>query len=468
MPSRDALAILLLPAVMFSAQAQTGETPKLSGEAFALADEAYKLHAQGQYDEALKKTDEALALAPEASQLQSLKRDLHFAKGSAEDYEKAEELNGKLLIKNPQDPALYLFRVYLRQRQGRLEEAIQCALDIEKLQGVKPDAVRQAQTAAAYVHLAKKDDASAVSAFKKGLGADSSSGAWLDAAYAAKRLGQNDEADRCFRGALDAAEVGAPETSASPMSLQTRFGLRRELSDNSREFGLNGTTTHRQVGYIRGLSVEQKAVQQSLEFFWQPKQFYSQGRHIQLYGQMFANLYDPASTASAGDSMQGVLGLRVKPFGSENLVLGVQKMVKLGKSSMDDWMFRAGYSACAGTDMQPWSREGWSYFSFYTEGAYLVKKQQYSHSLEGRLGRNWMLGGTTVLTPYLMTAGDYSNLALPSFAGSVGAGITLRHWFRQTKHKAPASWVELTLQGHAKLSEADRSEGMFASLSFWF
>ena len=54
--------------------------------------------------------------------------------------------------------------------------------------------------------------------------------------------------------------------------------------------------------------------------------------------------------------------------------------------------------------------------------------------------------------------------------GSLGAGpgLTLRRWFRETDHKAPQSYIELTVQYRVRVSGDKRAEGVFASLTASF
>ncbi len=568
------ISILALPALAASPEATPGAMPEslsapLQGEAYRKTEEAYSLQKVGDHQGALEAVDGALALAPNHPDLLRLKQEVLLAVGSLD---LADALNGELLKKTPSDASLRLFRVYLRQRQGRLAEGSTEAAGIVTLPGISPEIRRQAclvlvdllqaqekpvealaalevikdersvevlsrkafllqalnrpedacsaftdalslepegaerrtllqglraaaRTAGrsdeefsvlqqlhvldpadrqssldlAYALLNRKRDPEALKLFQEALAPGSAEGAWLDAAYLAKRLGRNTEAARCFRAALDARKDIGTTGSSSASKIEQDFGIRREVEGLERTWGVVLGTSYRQDTFLPG-ATSQKILQQGLEVYWQPKALALNGRNVQFFTQAFENLYTDPKGVTGGPTLQGVFGVRAKPFSSQNLVLTAQKMVKLGSGTLDDWMFRAAYSRDKGQDLCPW-KDRWTYWSLYTEGASFARTGQYVHQLETRLGESWRLpvnGGRNVLSPYLVLAGDYDSRAVDRTAGGFGLGLTLRRWFRQDAHRAPASWVELTLQERAKLTKATRADGFFVTLTCWF
>ena len=559
-PLSTAFCLLLLTAPVALAQAP----PPLEGEAYRLAEQAYRLQAAGDPSGALRSVEAALLLAQGHPQLLNLKLDLLFAAGSLEE---ADALSRNLLAQQPSDPRLLLFRIYLLQRQGRSGEALRDAAQVLALPGLPESSRRQARLAMADLHqsrgnpaealaaleplrgepsmevqsrraflllaagqagqacpafeealalkpdrlqrrtlllglrdasraakrpegelkalqdlraddpsdrsaaldlayalLARGRDAEALDQFALALDGGNPAGAWLDAGYAAKRLGRNAEAARFFARGIDA------RASLDPRDPKLDHGLRREVESLERTWGLVSGTAFRQGGLLPGIASQQKVLQQGLEAYWQPEVLARNGRMVQFFVQTFETLYSGSAGTTGGPTLQGVIGVRAKPFASENLVLTAQKLVKLGRDSMDDWMFRAAYSRDEGLDLRPW-QDHWDYWTFYTEGAAFAESGHYIHQGEIRAGHVWRLpvaGGRNTLAPHIVLAGEFDNRLDRRYAGGVGLGASLRHWFREDRHRAPASWVEFTIQGRAQLTGASRGGGLFLNLTCWF
>jgi len=542
----------------------SAQTPPLRSEAYRLAEEAYRLQAEKNLIGALNLVNTALTKSHDHPQLLALKRDLLYAMGSLAE---SDALNESLLAKTPGDGKLLLFRVYLRQRQGRLADALegaeqlgrdtsisgddrrqawlikadllgalgknaealrvldqlagekaldvqsrrafllfsvgqytsaclafQSALDLSPdpiqrrtlLQGQR-EAARMANVAEmelkaleelrgldrgdhyialelAYAYLARHRDAEALAEFSMGLDDKSLPGAWLDAAYAAKRLGRNAEATQYFSRGIDARkEAGLTDP-------QFDYGLRREVETLTRSWGLVSGTFYRQGILLPGVASQDKILQQGLEAYWQPEVLARNGRMVQVFAQTFENLYSGNAATTGGPTLQGVVGVRAKPFVSENVVLTAERLVALGGRSLNDWMFRAAYSRDSGLDLRPWDQD-WNYWSLFTEGATFASTGHYVHQVEVRAGHSWRLGtgeGRDVLSPHLVLAGDFDNRLDPRTAGGFGLGASIRHWFREDSHRAPASWLELTLQSRAQVGSATRDKGFFLILAGWF
>ena len=539
------------------------QEPPLRGETYRLAEESYRLQAAHDLMGALSLANTALTMAKEHPQLLALKRDLLYSMGSLPE---ADALNEDLLVKTPGDTKLWLFRIYLRQRQGRLTEALEDANQVEGNPGISPEDRRQARLVMAdlfqaqgrhtealkilmpysgdkdldiqsrraflllgdgqypsacqafqgalqlspnpdqrrtllqglcdaarknkqadlelraledlrrlnpqdrraalelaYACLVRHRDTEALDHFSAGLDDQSLPGAWLDAAYVAKRLGRNSEAVHYFTQGIDARRASG---QTSP---EFDYGLRREVETLSRSWGLVSGTFYRQSILLPGAASQNKVLQQGLETYWQPEFLTRNGRMVQVFAQVFENLYSGNTAPTGGPTLQGVVGIRAKPFSSENVVLTAEKLVALGRYSLNDWMFRAAYSMDAGLDLRPWDRD-WNYWSLFTEGAAFARTGQYVHQLEVRAGHAWRMStsnGRDVLAPHVVLAGDFDNRADSQYAGGLGIGASLRHWFREDQHHAPASWLELTLQARAQLGSTGRGKGLFLTLTGW-
>ncbi|GER06448.1 hypothetical protein JCM17843_07580 [Kordiimonadales bacterium JCM 17843] len=57
---------------------------------------------------------------------------------------------------------------------------------------------------------------------------------------------------------------------------------------------------------------------------------------------------DGAAPTPHDESLQGGVGLKLKPFASQSIIIGVERLISLGAFSRDDWLFRASASKGAG------------------------------------------------------------------------------------------------------------------------
>lgn len=307
-------------------------------------------------------------------------------------------------------------------------------------------------------------NAEALAAFKAALGPASPSADYLDAAYSAKALGRNAEARGLFEGAIAAAP---PDKPLPPAEL---FGIRREVETLSRTWGGSLSTFYHQGALLPGYSSGAHAVQEGAEAYYQPDALSSNGRWIQVYATGFETIHDAPGQATGGPTSQPSVGVRAKPFQSQNLVLSLQRLLKGGRLSQQDWMYQLGYSADTGMDLKA-GVPSWTYAYVYTDTAWFQDSRHFVQTCEARLGKSFLLdslGGGTVLIPHLVAGGDYDNRLASKPSSGAGAGFALRQWFRQTRFQAPASYAELVVQYRFKAGQAERGGGTFATFTLWF
>jgi tetratricopeptide (TPR) repeat protein len=298
--------------------------------------------------------------------------------------------------------------------------------------------------------------------FRASLGAGSSAPQWFDAAYLAKRAGLNEPAAADFKAGL--------EKDPDWGNAAARFGLRREVETLERRWGAVLSSTYRVGGLIPGQNLNQRVLQQGAEVYYQPESLMRDGRMVQVFVQGFETLWTAGQGTTGKDTIQGSWGVRAKPLSDENLVLTVQRLFKGGRLATQDWMYRAGYSTEGGTDLRPGS-SSWTTWSLFAEAASFSSTGQFVHDLEGRWGRSFLLDRVSprlVLMPHLVVGEDYDSRAPQGFAAGIGLGCMARYWFRETAVRAPASWVELSVQYRARASAADREQGTFIRATVWF
>jgi Flp pilus assembly protein TadD len=301
-----------------------------------------------------------------------------------------------------------------------------------------------------------------------------------DAAYTAMRAPDDVQAIAYFKRVLDYQQTGDLQ-----MPDQQVFDTRRAVSDLSRVWGVTNTTTYRGASTTNGLSgapsSSNDSVQNSTEVFWRPEG-YRDARFVELYGRVTDTLWNKESGNDKGlDALQGAVGVRIKPFSEYNVMAAFERTFPLAGSNVDgDWLVRLGYGSSIGTDLRVDVPSWWT-SQFYAEGGrYLQDKRNYFNS-EWQLGRSIRLDRISprlVIFPHVVAAVDYDskmhsevdamgrNKTSGDSAGGAGVGIGVRYWFRETRHKAPQSYIDFSVQYREKVFGDDSAQGVFARMTF--
>jgi hypothetical protein len=283
-----------------------------------------------------------------------------------------------------------------------------------------------------------------------------------------------------FKRVLDYQQTGDLQ-----MPDQQVFDTRRAVSDLSRVWGVTNTTTYRGASTTSGLSgapsSSNDSVQNSTEVFWRPEG-YRDARFVELYGRVTDTLWNKESGNDKGlDALQGAVGVRIKPFSEYNVMAAFERTFPLAGSNVDgDWLVRLGYGSSIGTDLRVDVPSWWT-SQFYAEGGrYLQDKRNYFNS-EWQLGRSIRLDRISprlVIFPHVVAAVDYDskmhsevdamgrNKTSGDSAGGAGVGIGVRYWFRETRHKAPQSYIDFSVQYREKVFGDDSAQGVFARMTF--
>ncbi len=288
----------------------------------------------------------------------------------------------------------------------------------------------------------------------------------LDAAYVAKREVANEQAIAYFKDALDAHRGGT-----LPLPAQTEFGIKREVADLERSWGVYSSVSYGAVGVMPSTALAPPpgvghAVQAGLELYWRPPVIgYRNGALVEVFFRAFETLYDESGGATGWGTVQGSVGARWKPLSDQNLVLEISHLFPIGEYARTDWLFRIAYSAGEGSDLRV-DVPDWLYWQFYGEGDYFALNPETIGNFEARLGRSYRLDPLSdriVFTPFLAIGGAYDSvLATPGALGA-GPGANMRFWFREGLYEAPQSYVDLTLQYRFRLAGDERAQGVFAS-----
>lgn len=420
------------------------------------------LAAGGQMDQALQEAEQTMQKRTDVSEVLALRSRLHHQLGQEEaasaDAKAALEA-GSLSLASEIDMLLQL---------GQREEAASRFAKALEGQGLKdsedPDL--------AYLAIRVGDDQTAVEVFDRARASNRLPATSLrDGAYAASRKGKNDQAVGYFTSAIDAAESGGLH-----LTPQELFATRREVADRTRTWGVNTL-----LGY-RGMSpgsigagqpgLYGDVAQLVTEAYWRP-QGYGDGRFWELYAGLAQSVYSRDGGPTGSDTTQAAVGVRAKPLANHNLVLSAERRIRVGSLSINDWLLRAGYSGGTGTDLRV-DVPNWTTINFYAEaGRFLERKQNYA-TFEAQAGRSFRMGDADsrlVLFPHAVLGVDYNSARTSvGYNGAAGAGIGIgmRYWFREDRHNAPRSYLDLSLQYRARLMGDERGKGVFLRAALVF
>jgi bacteriophage N4 adsorption protein A len=465
--------LLVLFAALAALLGESGAAaaPPLAGRAYELADAAYKAIEAEQLDQALGLATEALALEPGHPSLVVLQADVLSRLGrDAEAYERLRGLGAPDLGGNGLAQRGYL-ALKLRNRDAA-EADFAAAM---KAGDLSAEARANVASELAYLALARKDDAAAERWFRvalegRGTGASRAS-LYADAGYTAMRRADNDTAVQLLSRAVDEWHAAPP--ARKPFDEQSLYGLRRSVDSLSRMFGATFSVGHGSVASGSTLAPGALGVLQAgAEVFFRPPGIgYRDGRIFEVYANGFQAVdAEEREFPTGSQSRVGGVGLRYKPLRDHNLVLALEYRAAIGEQAgEDDWLLRAGWSASRGTDWEP-VRASWFTWQAYTETVYFTRAERWVQPFEARVGYSWKLSPSpaTVVTPFAGIGGEFDEAQSEKWAAGIGPGIAVRHWFRDSRHRAYASYIDLSLQYRFRVTEAQRGEGWFGLLAITF
>lgn len=455
--------------------------------AYPVAEAAYQAFNAQNYDLAASKAQEAVALSPGNRQYRTLRINALMA---GDQLAQADQELTDFLSGSPGAGDMLALRSTVRQKLGQPSLAAQDAeaalrsgslpaasqismlaqLDRKKEARERFAAARregafasQAEADTAYLALQAGDDAAALNAFSEASSSHTlPDSALQDAAYAAGRLGRNEESVDYFKRAVDASEAGQ-----FPLAPQKLFEARRAIADRSRNSGVYGSVTYRGIspsGFSLTPGAPNDSIQSGVEAYWRPFG-YRDGRLVELYGGLTETLYSKAGLTTGAPSAEAALGARVKPLADANLVFALERRLAIGAKAQTDWLARAGYSWNQGMDLRVDRPDWWSAQVYAEAGRFIQLKQNFA-TFEGQAGRSFRLDALhpgLVIFPHLVLGADRNTGYLPGQQNAVGAGVgtSLRYWFNEDKYNAPRSYWDVSLQYRGRISGDERGKGVF-------
>jgi adsorption protein A len=463
---------------------QAAALPPLPG--FANATAAYAALDRRESVRALEQARMATFASPD-------RRDWHLlhmnAALAADQLSEADTAAGKALaLGNPNDAAVLAQRASIRRRMGNvaganadaeaalaaggLPAATEAALlaDLGRTRDARTrlasvpasEQTPQSRLDMAYLSSRIGDAGAAREAFQA---ADANGGlpptSLMDAGYAAMHSKRDDEAVGYFKRAIDA--VNGLQLKMEP---QMVYDTRRTIAEVSRKWGVLASLTVRNGGGVEpgfgavGGTPGTRSTQAGVEAYYRPWGFRN-GEFVEVFARGFATLDSQSGGMTGGDSFQGGLGVRWKPFSSQNLVVSLSRT--FGPNVLDDWLAQIGYSWDKGTDLRVDTDAWWTTRAYAEIGRYLNNDINYGVA-SLMVGRSFLVGGggRTVVFPHAFIGAEYtSNDPVTKTSAGAGPGVSLRHWFREDVYNAPRSYWDVTVQYRARLTGDDRMKGLF-------
>ena len=454
--------------------------------AYETAAAAYRALEARDYAQAAEKATQAVATSPNNRDYQLLLLDAQLGAGNLAD---AEQAATAALALEPGDAAVLAQRASIRKRLGNdtgASEDFSAALATGQLGpaaevGALADLGRRSEARSRFAQLQADgrfqnasdldlaylaarigDDQAARESFARADAAGKlPESALQDSAYTALRAGRDSEAVAYFKRTIDAAD--SLKLRLEPQML---FDTRRAVADITREGGVIASLNYRGggSGVISGFGatpgvVGNKTAQVGVEAYWRPFG-YRNGRYVELFARGFETLYSQAGGATGSDSLQTALGIRWKPFSSQNAVLSLSRVFTKGAEA--DWLAQIGYSLDVGTDLRVDVDNWWTTRVAAEAGRYVHNPQTYGLA-SVQYGKSYRMAGEgkTVLFPHAVASAEYNSLLVDKLSVGAGPGVSLRHWFREDKYDAPRSYVDFSLQYRFRLSGDDRAKGLF-------
>ena len=277
---------------------------------------------------------------------------------------------------------------------------------------------------------------------------------WEELGYAYMHDSQNSRAAEAFKRAIDNALALADATAEdSEAAAEKTYRLRKEVTKLQTHL-----TTTAYLSYVPGATGSSswsggdssRTVRSGggLEIAWIPPFIgLRDDRILQVIGRVSANLDQNNSFSFDEKSWQGAVGLRYKPFQSQNLSVGVERLFHIGRNAEDNWLFRAMYSWADGLDLKP-GKPYWNYSFVYGEYDYFADYNARSNVYgEARQGITFNLSDKWLVSPHLV--GDFRLVEPDRDQDSLveaGAGVSLRYLLPAYDYEVSRSSLEFLLQ----------------------
>jgi adsorption protein A len=261
-----------------------------------------------------------------------------------------------------------------------------------------------------------------------------------DLGYLYLKESNNKNAVAWFHKAIDEAPLYPQRTEKEILTVQQDvYHMRSEVRSISNRYDLAGYLTYRSNDTVGTASILGGGVLQSqggIEFGYQPPKIgFRAGRIFQVTSRLLWNT-QPGSLRIASDSLQAGLGIRYKPFESQNLFLSGERIFKIGDATSSGWLGRGMYSWSRGQDLMP-GRRVRDYSLVYGDAGYFTPNggmmALYS---EIQQGASMRFLSNILLKPHVVVDGRYQNHNMPQGTYvEAGGGMSVQFFFAGTQYE---------------------------------
>ncbi len=269
-----------------------------------------------------------------------------------------------------------------------------------------------------------------------------------DLGYIHMKNKNNDRAVYWFKRAIDNRPLYPVTTAAEAIKVDNDvYAWRKEITKMTNRYDLTIYLGYRssktqQFNVPGGLLGGSILADNGIEFAYQPPVIgFRDERIFQGFVRvMWGN--EPATLRYDSDTFQGGVGLRYKPFKTQNLWLSGERLFRIGRKSINDWLLRVLYSWDDGYDLK-YNKPCWNYTFLYSEGDYFAQGVWVYYG-EARQGMTFNFCNYFLVTPHLavnLRYQDPCNAATSYVEG--GPGISLKYLYWETKYEIPRGTLEL-------------------------
>jgi tetratricopeptide (TPR) repeat protein len=376
-------------------------------------------------------------------------------------------------------PIVHLYRGYALLTLEQTTDAETQFLAAGAAAGLSTDSRAAAWSQAGYLAVARQDNVAAISRFQRSIAlappgrdlllqlgyaqaaalhwqeavrtlqqaqamGDGSPRLFQDIGYAARHAGDPGVAAHWFRQALDEGET---------LDRTRQLALKQEVEWLEDRFDMSVYSAFRGNAVRRtALNPLERSVLQSqggLGLRYIPPGLGREvGRFAALTGRLLWS-WDRGSFAIPSASWQGGLGVSLRPLASDNLVIGAERLIAIGRDARNDWLLRAGYSWSHMADTSPWP-DATLYFD-----AALIDPASPDILTTGdvQLGKRITTYPWLRLWPHIVLSGnwqddDYGSISLLE----AGPGLTTTLSFDEGRYRAYRASLDISLQYRVKLA----------------
>ncbi|WP_310621573.1 NfrA family protein [Flexibacterium corallicola] len=255
-------------------------------------------------------------------------------------------------------------------------------------------------------------------------------------AYTYLEAADNPNAAKLFRQRL--SELPRNPTDPSVEEKRERFQRQLRILEIPFSFVANsGLSPSRQNEFSSGeaFAIPSSSPFGSVELSWRPPIIgFRDGRVFEVFGRtQWANRR--GSFKPDPNSVQGIVGIRYKPLQKQNLKFGMERFMKVGDLTENNWLMHAMWSYTQGHDflplVDPETQEiisGLPYVNVYLElGKFLQNERAALFYGDGRLGYTFRLNRNNLLSifAYSIANGSWTSQDT-GFAAEAGAGFSYK------------------------------------------